>query len=148
MSKVGDSCADDHSAYCQVQGFRYSTDEEEEKEAARLNRGNEGEGSYLAGYTAAEIGSNPGESDFVRSFSHFFFFFFLPLCPSANYFARNRLETKKPPTFPWGRGAASRAFRNGFAISITRYLSSYIHARTMRRRRIAFRAVALFLKVF
>lgn len=73
----------------------------------------------MAFLCAAEIGI-PRESDFVLPF-FLLFFFFLTSLPVANYFARNCLETKRPPT-------PSRCVSQCFVISITRYLSSCARA--------------------
>lgn len=64
----------------------------------------------------------------VRFCSFFFLFFFSLSSPNsllfANYFARNRLETKKLPT-PRRSLSLSVCVSQCFVISITRYLSSY-----------------------
>lgn len=76
--------------YCQVQGFRYTT---------KVIRG---QGVSL---TSTEIGIVPQGVQFRSSPSSFFFFTPVPV---ANYFARNRLETKKLPN----RRRSLSLFRN------------------------------------
>lgn len=114
--------------YCQVQGFF---------DIARRQSG--GRAGHVTGHQRRLV-QYPRESDFVLSFS-LLLFFLLPV-PVANYFATKspgNEETPQPTTLPL-------VVSQRFVISITRYLSS-LYTRVVWRR-IAFRAVALFLKVF